>query len=176
MMRHCEECCFLGYSGYEYPESYCTVGVRDDDPKFDEDSQGCGCRYNPRTLRKMQKENDHAEYLCSLGYDDYMLMPTMEYTEENKRILERHRILVRYALGMDNRKSYVRHGKRFYRPYRNYFYTTERTVDFPYWERMVNANLAEKEESTKGINYFVTRRGMDWLGQHDGIIIHDEED
>ena len=103
-------------------------------------------------------------------------MPTMEYTEENKKILEKHRELVRHALGMDNRKSYVRHGKRFYRPYRNYFFTTEKTVDFPYWERMVKANLAEKEESPKGIKYFVTRRGMDWLGQHDGIHIYDEED
>lgn len=40
-MRHCEECRFLGTSGYEYPESYCTVGVSEDDPKFDEDKDGC---------------------------------------------------------------------------------------------------------------------------------------
>ena len=39
-MRHCEECGFLGYEGYEYPESYCTVGVQEDDPKFDEDKEG----------------------------------------------------------------------------------------------------------------------------------------
>ena len=40
-MRHCEECGFLGMSGYEYPESYCTAGVQEDDEKFDEDSKGC---------------------------------------------------------------------------------------------------------------------------------------
>jgi hypothetical protein len=63
------------------------VGVQEDDPKFDEDAKGCGCRYNVRTLRKMARENERAEYLCYLGYDDYMLMPTMEYTDANVKIL-----------------------------------------------------------------------------------------
>ena len=40
-MRHCESCRFLGFEGYEYPESYCTVGIQENDPKFDEDSKGC---------------------------------------------------------------------------------------------------------------------------------------
>ena len=174
-MRHCEECGFLGYSGYEYPESYCTVGVQEDDPKFDEDSQGCGCRYNIRTLRKRKKEADRAEYLSYLTYDDYMLMPTMEYTEENMNILEKHREIIRHSLGMDNKKGYVRHGKRFYQPYRNYFYTNENTIDFPYCERLVKAGLAEKGAYKGGFTYIITRRGMDWLGQHDGITIYNEK-
>lgn len=175
-MRHCDDCEYLGIRGYEYPESYCTVGVQDDDEKFDEDSKGCGCRYNARTLAKMKRENERAEYLYYLVYWDYFLMPTMEYTEENERILEKHRELIRHAIGMNNRKIYVRHGKRFYRPYRNYFSTTEKTVDYPYWERLKIAGLAEKEERQSCINYYVTRAGLDWLGQHDGITIYDEED
>lgn len=172
-MRHCERCEFLATSGYEYPESYCSVGVSDDDPKFDEDKSGCGCHYNSRTLRKMKKENEYAEYMCYLGYDDYMLMPTMEYTDENEKILEQHRELMRHALGMDNAKIYHRHGKRFYKPYRNYFGTANETVDYPYWERLVKTGLAKKKELSAGINYYVTRRGMDWLGMHDGIYIYD---
>ena len=175
-MRHCDDCEFLGIDGYEYPESYCTVGVQDDDPKFDEDKDGCGCRYNVRTLRKRKAENEHSEYLYYLGYSDYSLMPTMEHTKENEVILEKHRELIRHALGMDHRKSYVRHGKRFYRPYRNYFFTTEKTVDFPYWERLTVAGLAKKEVLDDAITYFVTRPGMDWLGLHDGIHIYDKED
>ena len=171
MMRHCEECEFLGMDGYEYPESYCTVGVQEDDPKFDEDKNGCGCRYNIRTLRKMKAENERSEYLYYLGYCDYSLMPTIEWTEENKKIVEEHRELVRHALGMDNSRCYVRHGKRFYRPYRNYFFTSEDTVDFPYWERLVTAGLAKKKVGSRGITYSVTRSGMDWLGQHDGVHI-----
>lgn len=175
-MRHCEDCGFLEVSGYEYPESYCSVGVSEDDAKFDEDRIGCGCHYDIRTLRKMKRENEHAEYLCYLGYSDYSLMPTMEYTENNEKILEKHRNLVRHALGMDNRKTYTRHGKRFYRPYRNYFETNEKTVDYTYWERLVKAGLADKKVDGENIWYSVTRSGMDWLGQHDGVTIYDEED
>lgn len=174
-MRHCEECGFLGTSGYEYPESFCMVGVQDDDPNFDEDKEGCGCHYNLRTLKKMQRENDHAEYLCYLGYSDYMLIPTMDYTEENERILEKHRELMRHALGFERRKPYIRHGKKYYKPYRNYFATNSRTVDYPYWERLVKAGLAEKEEHGEAIWYYVSRKGMDWLGQHDGIHIYDKK-
>lgn len=173
-MHHCESCEFLGISGYEYPESCCTVGVQEDDPKFDEDKDGCGCRYNIRTLRKRKAENEHSEYLYHLGYSDFFLLPTMGYTKENEVILEKHRELIRHALGMDHRKSCVRHGKRFYRPYRNYFFTTEKTVDFPYWERLTVAGLAKKEVHNDAITYFVTRSGMDWLGLHDGIHIYDK--
>lgn len=172
-MRHCEECGFLGVSGYEYPESYCSVGIQEDDPKFDEDKDGCGCHYNIRTLRKMKKENEHAEYLYYLGYSDYLLMPTMEYTDENEKILEEHRELMRHALGMGHRGPYTRHGKKFYQPYRNYFETNSKSADYPYWERMFIAGLAQKNETGESIWYFVTRSGMDWLGKHDGIHIYD---
>ena len=178
-MRHCEDCGFLETSGYEYPEQYCAVGIQENDPKFGEDGKGCGCRYNLRTLRKKKDEIDHMEYLSYLGYSDYSLMPTMEYTDENIRILEKHRKYMRHALGMDSRKTYTRHGKKFYRPYRNRFITVN---DDPYWERMVTAGLAEKEvlsttpEGKQNILYSATRTGMDWLGQHDGIHIYDEED
>lgn len=174
-MRHCDDCGFLAVEGYEYPESYCSVGVQEDDPKFDKDAIGCGCHYNPRTLRKRKEENEREEYFHYLGYDDYFLMPTMEYTDENRKILEKHRELVRHALGMDNRKTYTRHGKKFYKPYRNYFETHDRTVDYPYWERLVKAGLSTKEVDGDNIWYSVTRRGMDWLGQHDGIHIYDKE-
>ena len=174
-MRHCESCGFLATEGYEYPESYCSVGVQDDDPKFDEDVKGCGCHYNLRTLRKMERENDRAEYLHYLTYDDYMLMPTMDYTEENKKILEHHRELMRHALGMDYRKSYTRHGKKFYKPYRNYFETHSKAPNYPFWERLLKADLAEREDQGEYIWYRVTRRGMNWLGQHDGVHIYDTE-
>ena len=171
-MRYCETCEFLAWEGYEYPESYCSVGVSEDDEKFDEDSKGCGCRYNIRTLCKWHKENEYSEYVRSLGYDDFFLMPTMDYTDENKAILEQHRELMRHAIGMDSQRCYVRHGKKFYRPYRNYFGTSDQTPDYPYWERMVDAGLARKKAVPNGINYYVTRRGMDWLGMYDGVTIY----
>lgn len=174
-MRHCERCGFLETEGYEYPETYCGIAIQEDDPKFYEDEKGCGCRYNLRTLRKKKKEIERQEYLYYLDYYDFALIPSFTYTEENKKILEKHRKLMRHALGMDSRKPYKRHGKWFYRPYRNYFYTHENTSDYPFWERLVEAQLAEKYETDDGINYSVTRMGMDWLGQNDEIQIYDEE-
>lgn len=175
MSRYCDSCKYLRNEGYEYPESYCCLGIQDDDPKSFEDAKGCGCRYNLRTLRKMERLLNEAEDLQYIGTYDYSLMPTMEYTEENKILLEKYRDYIRHALGMDNEKTYTRHGKKFYKPYRNYFDTSEDTPDYPYWENLVSAGLAEKKIKDKGILYFVTRTGMNWLGEHDEIHIYDEE-
>ena len=173
-MRHCEECGFLMTEGYEYPESYCPL-VSDDDPKFDEDNKGCGCHYNIRTLRKRKRQNEDAEYWYYLSFTDYDLMPTIEHTEENEKILEKYRKLIRHALGMDYGKIYTRHGKRFYKPYRNYFSTNDKTVDYPFWETMLKAGLAKKRVFEDGCLYYsVTRTGKDWLELHDGIHIKED--
>ena len=179
MSRYCENCRYLVCEGYEYPEYYCGVGVSEDDDKFFDDNKGCGCTYNIRTLEKRKREAEHDEYLYYLGYIDYGLMPSMDYTEENEKILEHYRDLIRHTLGMDNRASYIRHGKKFYRPYRNYFEDIEGSIDYPYWEKMVEAGMAEKKEGKKdsygdkSVWYSVTRVGMDWVGLHDCVYIYD---
>ena len=174
-MRYCEECGYLGSSGYEYPETYCKCGISEDDPKVFDDNNGMGCTYHWRTLKKKLDEVEHYEYLSYLGYNDYMLMPTIEYTEENIKILEKHRNIVRHTIGLDHKKPYIRHGKKFYKPYRNYFNTNEHTTDFPFCERLVEAGLMNRLEGRdKGdFYYFVTQLGFDWLGQHDGIIFRE---
>lgn len=170
MSRYCHKCKYLRIEGYEYPESYCYLGIQDDDPKSFEDTRGCGCRYNIRALQKMERLREEAEYFRYIRTYDYWLMPTIDYTDENEKILEHYRELIRHALGMDNRKAYIRHGKKFYKPYRNYF---ECTSDYPCWEKLVSAELAGKKIQDKCILYFVTRTGMDWLEEHDGIHIYD---
>lgn len=174
-MRHCENCEYLRIEGYEYPEHYCYFGVGEDDHKFDEDSVGCGCRYNIRTLRKWERICKDAQYLSWLWH----LMPTLEYTEERIEVFKKCRELIRHAIGMDNRDIYVRHNKKFYRPYRNYFEDVEGSIDYPYWEKMVEVGMAEKKEGkkdsfgNKSVWYSVTRVGMDWLGIHDCVHIYD---
>jgi len=180
-MRHCENCKYLRTVGYEYPESFCWLGIVEENPKFDEDEIGCGCRYNLRTLRKKERIRNEAEYYHLLGYSDYALMPTCEYTEEGIAVLEKCRELIRHALGMDNRDTYVRHNKKFYRPYRNYFEDVEGSPDYPYWEKLTRAGMAEKRATKddpfgdKSVWYSVTRVGMDWLGIHDCVHIYDME-
>ena len=86
-MRHCEECGYLRTEGYEYPESYCPI-VSEEDPKFDEDKKGFGCHYNLRTLRKRERELDEAEYRSLLGYDDFLLVNSIDMTEEDSMKLK----------------------------------------------------------------------------------------
>ena len=86
-MRHCEECEYLSSTGGEYPESYCPI-VSENDPKFDDDGKGSGCHYNLRTLRKLERERDEADYRSLLGYDDFLLVNSIDMTEEDSRNAE----------------------------------------------------------------------------------------
>lgn len=71
-------------------------------------------------------------------------------------------------------KPYRRHGKTFYRPWRNYF-----TVAAPdkQWEDLCAFGYAEHGAvGDRGVMYWMTRAGLDWLGTQLGMTIHDEED
>jgi len=71
-------------------------------------------------------------------------------------------------------KPYRRHGKTFYRPWRNYFTTP---APSPMWDELCRYGYADHGEINKsGVMYWITRKGLDWIGAQLGIIIHDEED
>jgi hypothetical protein len=176
-MRHCEECGYLSSSGGEYPESYCRL-VSEDDPKFDEDDNGCGCHYNLRTLKKLERITDEAEYRSYLGYDDFMLTNSIDMTEEDNRKIQQIIKVMMHTIGLwpeGRRHAYKRHGKIFYRPYRNYFSTAPGCDGYWMWERMEKAGHAECVKSSQGEFWHLTRRGMDWLEMKLGMKIYDEE-
>ena len=79
--------------------------------------------------------------------------------------------LARHCIGLDHKKPYRRHGKTFYRPYRNY-YASGRTHEE--WEMMLSAGYARRD--TERYIYSLTRAGLDWLGREIGMTIYDEED
>lgn len=80
----------------------------------------------------------------------------------------------RHCIGMDYEKTYHRHGKAFYRPYRNYYVLWKRD---PHWESLVEEGYARCETTSQGnVIYSMTRKGLDWLGKRLGVTIHDEED
>ena len=82
--------------------------------------------------------------------------------------------IARHCIGMDYRKTYHRHGKAFYRPFRNCYALRERD---PYWESLVEEGYAKCETtSQENVIYYMTRKGLDWLGKRLGVTIHDEED
>lgn len=83
--------------------------------------------------------------------------------------------LAKHCIGLDRKKPYIRHGKKFYKPYRNYYATGK---DHEGWDEMVFAGYAERGKRNQhgGHTYWLTRVGLDWLGENLGIKIYNEAD
>ena len=62
---------------------------------------------------------------------------------ENKKVLA----FAQHCIGLDHKKPYKRHGRYFYRPYRNYYDASVKdceTWDLPGWQ------IAEEEDVVGG--------------------------
>ena len=82
-----------------------------------------------------------------------------------------------HAIGLDNKRPYMRHNKTFYRPYRNYYTTAPSCDGYEVWEGLRKNGYAIRWPSGRGgYTFNLTRKGLDWLGETLGITIHDEED
>lgn len=84
--------------------------------------------------------------------------------------------LAKHCIGLDRKNPYIRHGKKFYRPYRNLFATGKSYDD---WETMKYAGYADRDKEKNengGYTYWLTRTGLNWLGERLGIHIYDESD
>ncbi len=92
------------------------------------------------------------------------------------------RHIVLHTIGLDgerHHRPYHRHGKCFYRPWRNYFntYLGDKT-----WEALEREGYAAHGEVYKhqdlpdSTDYYLTRKGLNWLGKELGMTIYDEED
>ena len=84
--------------------------------------------------------------------------------------------LAKHCIGIDHKKPYKRHGRYFYRPYRNYYDAVGKDVKI--LDAMVNAGYAEAGRKNRygGRMYWLSRQGLDWLGEKLGIHIWDEEE
>lgn len=82
-----------------------------------------------------------------------------------------------HAVGLDNKKPYTRHEKKFYKPYRNYYATSPQCDKYEDWQLIENAGYAKSHKTERGnVIFWLTRTGLDWLGEQLGIHIYDEED
>lgn len=84
--------------------------------------------------------------------------------------------LAKHAIGMGQRKPYRRNGKLWYRPYRNYFAASVGSQDHELWEKMKSSRYAKSMKSNDREMFWLTREGLDWLGEKLGMHIYDEED
>ncbi|MBQ2461430.1 MAG: hypothetical protein II504_03230 [Clostridia bacterium] len=100
-------------------------------------------------------------------------------TEEDAKKIYRIIRTMMHTIGLvpeGMRHAYKRHGKIFYRPYRNYFSTAPKCDGYWMWERMEKAGHAECTKTKTGEIWHLTRRGMDWLEMKLEMKIYDEED
>lgn len=87
--------------------------------------------------------------------------------------------IARHCIGLDNSHPYVRNGKVFYKPYRNYYTTA---LPNSAWDELERKGYATHNEirlsygERASTTYYLTRAGLDWLGGVLGMTIYDEED
>ena len=86
--------------------------------------------------------------------------------------------LAAHAIGLDRKRPYMRHGKTFYRPYRNYFTAPIDSHNYTVWRGLYENGYAGFRHTPGHICYYfwLTRAGLDWLGETLGITIYDEGD
>ena len=158
----CEHCRFappVGAEGYQdecgYFEKYGTTWKDGQD----------GCTLHYKQLEKW--DNEYSDYLGITGLEMGMKMDFEHHGISMEKTIEH----CKHMLGMDNRKTYKRHGREYYRPYRNYWCGEE-----PALEWFSKMGLAEKEqEEGKLPYYYLTRQGMDWLERRISVVIREEE-
>ena len=83
--------------------------------------------------------------------------------------------LASHAIGLDYKKPYTRHGKKFYKPYRNYFAISTGCDEFEAWQTLELSGYAKSNPTERGgYIFWLTRSGLDWLGGQLQIKIYDE--
>ena len=140
-----------------------------------------GCTMNYQTLQKL--EDEHMADMGNMGED---MGVEMDFDNRGWKIDDAISVMM-HMIGMfpeGARKTYKRHGKVFYRPYRNYFAGQNKYLDY----FSGSLGLCEKWEGTgstvengvvkgKPMPYYaLTRTGLNFLGRHTHVSIYDEED
>ena len=77
--------------------------------------------------------------------------------------------------GHVGRRLYTRHGKRYYKSFRNYFSGNDRDLDKLVEAGYMNMDSREVDGRKDYRSYWFNRKGLDWLGEQLGIYIYDEE-
>ena len=130
-----------------------------------------GCRLTRRQIEKI--EDQHADYLGMMGLEMGMEMDFKTMGISMDKVVSD----CCHMIGLDGirHKPYMRHGKKFFRPWRNYWCGREPGLE---WMSSDAIGLAEKWQDWEDRYpyYRLTRKGLEWLGRRIGIVIHDERD
>lgn len=98
-------------------------------------------------------------------------------SDENQIVVDEDALVdaAKHCIGLDRKNPYTRHGKQFYKPCCNHYYTFRKDK---LWEALYRMGYASRWPlNTRGYyEYWLTRTGLDWLGEKLGVYICDEED
>ena len=146
--------CPLGSDEDVCPESEGKFGIEFKDGTL-------GCRHPRNWVEKRDKE--YTDYLGNMGLDMGIEMSSSK--SEIDRIVE----ICKHTIGLDYHKPYHRRGKAFYKPYRNFFCTTEDDV---MWNKLCSVGIAKRSEKHNGcVDFYLTQVGLKWLGRQLKITI-----
>ena len=124
-----------------------------------------GCSHPWNWVKK--RDDDYGNYLGDMGTD---MGIEMSFTkEELNRVIE----LCKHMVGLDHKNPYHRHGKAFYKPYRNYYCALATGIDV--LDRLTKSQVLDVEKDEKYAWYSLTDVGLRWLGRQLDIIIKSEE-
>ena len=126
-----------------------------------------GCRTPANKIKKISDE--YGEYLGDMGTDMGQEMQA-EYCKVSVEDIVK---VCKHMVGLDYHKPYSRHGKAFYRPYRNYY--ADGAGGNKYLDAMLS-HLIEKCVTERSTWYYLTTQGLAWLGRQINVHIYPETD
>ena len=119
-----------------------------------------GCRHPKNWIDK--RDNDYCTYLGNMGTDMGIEMSLTE--SELTEAID----ICKHMVGLDYSKPYHRHGKAFYKPYRNYYEATQDgdpiLDNLPFF-------IINKMVGDISVQYKLTEQGWAWLGRQLKITI-----
>ena len=148
----CDYCPLAPYDD-TCPECECEYGIEYKDGSW-------GCRHPRNWIDKRDRE--HTEYYGIMGTDMGIEMSLTK--EELARAIE----LCKHMVGLDYKSPYHRHGKAFYRPYRNY-YEAPRDGN-PILDKLP-FSIIKRRQGAVLVWYSLTKQGLAWVGRQLKITI-----
>lgn len=151
------DCCPLGRDDDTCPEAENEYGIEHKDGVL-------GCRHPRNWVNK--RDEEYSEYLGDVGTDMGIEMSLSE-AELNKAIE-----LCKHMIGLDHRKPYQRHGKAFYKAYRNYYCAPKngnKVLD------KLPSYVISRIIEDKYTWYTLTSEGLKWLSRQLKIAIKEED-
>ena len=87
-------------------------------------------------------------------------------------LTERHIKAMKHCIGLDQKKPYKRHGKSFYRPWRNYYATGQNCDGIDIWLDLEKRGYAVHGFGDYRWTFALTDFGLECLGMHLNVKIY----